>query len=92
MQSIFATTTASIFGSRNAWSLAPIEGFSPYPSQCVVRLEIQGDKRNGYNLVMSPEGFFTADSWHPTQQDALDSAYDLFHVPQDAWSEQDASG
>jgi hypothetical protein len=51
-----------------------------------VELEIQGDPKNGYHLVMSPEGCFTADSWHATLEDALADALGLFGVPIDGWT------
>ena len=36
---------------------------------------------------MSPNGFFTADSWHPTKQDAIDAASEIFGVAHTAWSD-----
>lgn len=52
---------------------------------CDVELEIRGDDRNGYHLVMTPEGFFTADSWHETQRDAMQAAHDCFGVITKEW-------
>jgi hypothetical protein len=51
-----------------------------------VALEIQGDDRNGYNLVLIPVGFFTADYWYRTKQDALEAAEELFAIGPDMWS------
>jgi hypothetical protein len=57
-----------------------------YPAQeRRVELEIQGDDKWGYHLVMCPEGLSFADSWHATLDDALESARDGFGVPLDAW-------
>jgi hypothetical protein len=50
-----------------------------------VSLEIQGDEGQGYCLVMSPEGAFTADDWYATREEALRAACELFGVPVDAW-------
>jgi len=50
-----------------------------------VSLEIQGGEGEGYFLVMSPEGGFTADDWYATREEALRAAYELFGVPVDAW-------
>lgn len=86
MHSIYASTTTRIWGTRNAWSAARTGGPDQPNCECAVELEIQGDDRNGYNLVMSPTGFFTADSWHPTKQDALDAACEIFGVSQAEWS------
>ena len=86
MLSIFAITKARIWGTTNAWSLTQFAGSDQLNCECIVELEIQGDDRNGYNLVMSPTGFFTADSWHQTKDDALLSALELFGVAQDEWT------
>ena len=50
-----------------------------------VSLEILGDEGQGYLLVMSPEGGFTADDWYATREEALRAACELFGVPVDAW-------
>jgi hypothetical protein len=34
---------------------------------------------------MSPEGCFTADTWHATLSDALDTAARLFEVAEGDW-------
>ena len=84
MQSIYATTTARIWGTRQAWSAEQTDGPAQTSVQCTVELEIQCD-RHGCNLVMSPSGFSTADSWHPTKQDAIDTACEMFGVSPTAW-------
>jgi hypothetical protein len=53
--------------------------------ECVVRLEIQGNDAHGYNLIMSPAGFFSADYWYETFEDALASAEELFGVGRRDW-------
>ena len=86
MLSTTTTTRARVWGTKNAWSLSPFRTADEPNQECDVELEIQGDDRDGYHLVMSPHGFFTADSWHQTKQDALDTASELFGVLPDAWS------
>jgi hypothetical protein len=86
MNSITATTKAQIWGTRNAWSLSPNRGSNAPSQECDVALEIQGDDRNGYHLVMTPSGFFAADSWYQTKQEALEDAEELFGVCRDEWS------
>ena len=77
MKQIKATTEATIWGTRNAWSLT--EGPEAVQSKRVtVEVEIQGSRKAGYNLVISPDGFFTADYWYPTFEDVLADALDLF--------------
>lgn len=36
---------------------------------------------------MSPEGFFSADSWHPTKSEAIDAGYEIFGVSETSWSD-----
>lgn len=89
MESIVTKVNAHIFGSKNGWSLGPAdaaEGHAAIATECEVLLEIQGTRRNGYNLVMAPTGFFTADSWFKTKQEALESAEELFGVRADEWT------
>jgi len=87
MRSIFAKTTARIWGTRNAWSAAQTAGPNQPSCECSVELEMSGDERSGYNLVMSPSGFFSADSWHPTRHDALEAAFEIFGVDPKNWSD-----
>lgn len=86
MHSIYATTTTLIWGTTNAWSAEQTGGPDQTSIRCAVKLEIQCD-RHGCSLVMSPSGFFTADSWHPTKEDAIDAAREIFGVPATAWSD-----
>jgi hypothetical protein len=89
MESIVAKVNARVFGTRNAWSLDPAQGngkSAEWATECQVRLEIQGGRKSGYNLVMAPEGFFAADHWYKTKQEALDSAEELFGIAAGDWS------
>jgi hypothetical protein len=85
-----ASTRALIFGTANSWSLAQQPGHSREGRDCAVKLEIQGDGKNGYHLVMAPEGFFTADSWHQSLDEAFASAHELFDVSAHQWAESTA--
>lgn len=87
MKSINAKTKVRIWGTKNAWSLDPNSEADSPGTLCDVSLEIQGDQRNGYHLVMSPSGFFTGDHWYETKKDALDDAKELFGVDQSDWVE-----
>ena len=80
---IFIRTRAWIYGTTNSWSLSP-RGHEP-SAECEVLLEIRGDEKQGYHLTMNPTGFFTADSWHATQQEALRTATELFGVAPEKW-------
>ena len=87
MESIVAKVTADIFGSKNNWGLGPGDrGSAAMATRCEVLLEIQGTKKHGYHLVMAPGGFFTADSWFKTKQEALENAEELFGVAAESWT------
>jgi hypothetical protein len=84
---IFRTqTTVQICGTRNAWSLESDDPNEPR-TETLVNLEIQGSNRDGYNLVMSPDGFFTADYWYETLDEAFEAGFDLFSVSKEQWKE-----
>jgi hypothetical protein len=74
-----------IRGYANQWKVAEPSDTSALIQRRVVNLKIQGDAKNGYHLVMSPEGCFTADTWHETVEDAKDTAYRIFGVSPDQW-------
>ena len=85
-ESIFTRTTTEIWGTKNAWSLAPVTESNGPGQKCEVELEIQGNEKEGFHLVMSPAGFFTADYWYETKREALDSARELFGTTESEWS------
>jgi hypothetical protein len=86
MKIIKAKKTVTIWGTSNAWCLKPETGKKTPSTVSLTELEIQGDEKNGYNLVMSPEGFFTADNWYKSLQEAKKSAEELFGVTDKEWS------
>jgi hypothetical protein len=53
-------------------------------------LQIVGDSATGYHLIKAPSGFFTADDWYLTLEEALDAAREEFGVSQDMWSVESA--
>ena len=78
-------TKARIYGTTNSWSLSPLEGHSAEGRECELELAIEGDDKQGYHLIMSPTGFFTADYWYATQDEAVSSASELFGVSSKHW-------
>lgn len=84
MNSITASVRIAISGGRDAWKIA--EPNDPQVLERDVRLEIQGDDRGGYHLVLTPEGCFTADTWHETLAEAIEEAANRFGVLKSAWS------
>jgi hypothetical protein len=87
---LIAHARARIFGTANSWSLTRQPGYSSEGRDCAVELEIRGDAKSGYHLIMAPEGFFTADSWHHSLEEAFASAHELFDVTASEWAESTA--
>ena len=77
---------ARIFGSENSWSLAPHPPGGGAGLECAVDLQIVGDSGDGYHLVKAPSGFFTADDWYLTLEEALGAAREEFGIEREAWS------
>lgn len=85
-KNVRAVVVVPICGSGNAWKVA---GPSDPPGQVQCRevvLEIQGNAAQGYHLVMSPVGCFSADSWYESLAEAKKSAAEIFGVAPEAWS------
>ena len=76
--------TFQICGTKNAWS---IESDNPdaQRAKTFVTLEIQGNSQDGYHLIMSPDGFFTADHWYENIDDAFEAGHELFSVSKEQW-------
>ena len=81
-----AKKVVPIWGNSNAWSLAPHRNADAKPTECDVHLEIQGSPKSGFFLLMSPDGFSTADYCYDTLKDAKESAKELFGVSDHEWS------
>ncbi len=80
-----ASVVVPIRGSGNAWKVAEPCDPAAYVQEREVTLEIQGDGKDGFHLVMSPVGCFAADTWHETVEDAQDTALEVFGVRPDGW-------
>ena len=76
-----------ICGTANCWKVAEDSDPPELTRERSVSLEVQGDAKNGFHLIMSPSGCFTADTWHATLGDAFDVAYRAFGVRPESWSE-----
>jgi hypothetical protein len=81
-----ASATVKIWGTTNCWKVATTTDPAEYVQERFIELEIQGDETNGFHLNVSPAGCFTADSWHPTIGDAMETAERLFGVERAAWN------
>ena len=81
-----AVAVAPICGTPNAWKVAEPSDPPALVQVREVALEIQGNARDGYHLLMSPAGCFTADTWHETVEEAKEAAHHLFGAPVDTWT------
>ena len=84
-----AKTRSHVWGHKNAWSLAPPDGSTSAPTECEVVVEIQGDEKNGFHFIMSPNGFFTADTWSETVDEAFNDGKQLFDLNRKDWRRPD---
>ena len=86
MEILTAKVRAQVWGKKNTWSLSP-DSEGRWPSQeCDIELQIIGDGGSGHILVISPTGFFTADHWYKTKEDALRDAEKVFGIRSDEWT------
>ena len=87
MTTLKASAVARVWGTRNAWSLTPPKGSAGAGVQCNVAVQIESDKRSGgCHLIMAPEGFFTADCFYETIDEAKADALELFGIKASDWS------
>ncbi len=81
-----AVVVVSIRGFANVWKVAESSDPPAKVQERTVELEIQGNEAEGYHLIMSPDGCFTADTWHESVEDAKDTAKEAFGVGLDEWT------
>jgi len=80
--SLKASKVLNVYGVANGWSCSAEHGVRM--TSCEVEFCIQGDGGRGFVFVMMPSGFFAADSWCASLEDALETGED-FGVPRSAW-------
>ncbi|WP_417383852.1 hypothetical protein [Gimesia sp.] len=87
MKPLYATTNARVYGTPDAWRFSNLARAGETFRECKVRLEIQGDDESRYFLIVSPEGYFTADTWYETLDAAQDEAERVLGVTRADWTE-----
>jgi hypothetical protein len=50
-------------------------------------VEIQGEAKHGYHLIMMPEGLFAADAHCRTLEDAFEDAHEMFGITPEQWQQ-----
>ncbi|MDG2381931.1 MAG: hypothetical protein P8N76_09670 [Pirellulaceae bacterium] len=84
-----SSTRIRVWGRKNAWSSSPDSGYRGPGSECDIKLEIEGDDKNGYHLIMSPDGFFTADTWIQTLEEAIRDGEERFGIAPQDWKRRE---
>lgn len=80
-----ATVELRVRGRQSAWQASRRDEAAD-GQLTRTSLEIQGSSKQGFHLVVEPEGFFAADTWHETEQDARSEAEEAFGVLPGDWS------
>ena len=80
-----ASVVVPIRSSANTWSAAKPSDPSAHVRDRRVDLEVEGNPRDGFHLIMSPDGCFTADTWHETAEEAKDAPLQAFGVLLEDW-------
>lgn len=70
---------------KGGWKLADADDTSKYVQRLNVALSIQGSSKDGYHLIMQPEGLFAADTHHDTLAEAKEVAADVFGATDADW-------
>ena len=83
--SIVCVVKTTIFGTRNAWSLT-LDRDGETGKEVEVSLQIQGKTAWGFHLVMSPEGYVTADYHYRSLEEAKADARELFGAEAGDWA------
>lgn len=81
-----ASAVTPISGIGNSWKVAEPSDPPSSIGERPVSPAIEGDEKIGYHLIISPEGCFTADTWHESIADAKATARAQFGVAIDGWS------
>jgi hypothetical protein len=53
-----------------------------------IELEVEGDDADGWLVVITPDGCFTADHWFASKAEAIGAAQDVFGAPADGWTSE----
>jgi hypothetical protein len=75
---------------KGGWKVAENSDDSEYVKVLNVDLSIQGNENNGFQLIMQPDGCFSADLYYNTLKEAYLSANETFGVFPDMWKPRNA--
>ena len=85
MKSKLINKVITIYGTPNSWSLSESETKRNKINNTSTSIHFEGNDKEGYHLVISPEGYFTADSWHESKKEAIEAAKELLNIPESEW-------
>jgi hypothetical protein len=72
--------------SSSSWKVAAATDPANEVRELDVWLEVLGNDADGYHLVMTPDGCFTADYHYTSSAEAIEAARDIFGAPTDGWT------
>ncbi|KFZ36113.1 hypothetical protein HR45_18275 [Shewanella mangrovi] len=81
---LYAHTNSLIYGNASYWSLSGEHSAAP-TSQRHIDLDIIGDTEQGYLLLISPKGLYTAEMWCASLEEAKQHAQQWFAIQTADW-------
>lgn len=75
----------NVWGNRNSWSLTPTHGDRVDPTEREIVVEIHGNKHDGFIFVMTPDGFYSTDTWLDSLQECFDYGKQLLGLKRKEW-------
>lgn len=85
VRSMTSTTAIRLYVWKNTWRSPRESDQRDRVEVREVELTIEGDEKNGYHLIATPQGCFGADTLHDSLEDAMRAAREAFGVATDAW-------
>ncbi len=76
--------TIKIWGTNRSWSFE--KGSYHQSIMTIVEILLEGNTKDGYFLIKSPKGFFTADEHYDTFDEVMDSANEYFGIKEKDWN------
>jgi len=85
MKSKNVTKLLIIYGTSNSWSLTETKATPNNVNSANTSIYFEGNDKEGYHLVISPEGYLTADSWYESKKEVIEAAKELLNISELEW-------